>query len=1309
MRRVLCAVLTSGLLAHAAVTMAAMPEPPQVFIDTDSIVSPGPTVVVPADGDLQEAINAAQPGTILVLQAGATYTGPITLPFKSGDQWIAIQSSAVNQLPGAGHRVGPQHAALMPKIVTPGLGQAALQTDPRAHHYRFIGIEFLPETPDAFVYDLMLLGSWEQTTLDEVPHHLVFDRVYVHTWPDQPLKRGIALNSATTAIINSYIAGFKVEGQDTQAIGEWNGPGPFKIVNNYLEGAGENVIFGGAEALIPDLVASDIEFRHNHVTKPLAWNINDPTTSDGSHWTVKNLFELKNAQRLLIDGNIFEHNWTDAQVGFAIVVTPRIGDGPQAVTRDITFTNNIVRHTTQGINILGSDDSGISQITERILIQNNLFDDIGSSTWGDPGNAPRLFQLLYGSAGGTNNVTITHNTASWDGLVLIMDGVHMHAGLVFNDNIAAYGYYGVFTSEGMGTAALESATTGGYTFRRNVIWGDSTYYADPNDYPADNFYPMLEDVGFVDYAGGNYRLASTSPYKGQGTDGKDPGVDMQALEAATAGVISGSPGSALLRITKAGTGSGTVTSADGGINCGSVCSHTYNLNDVVTLTATPATGSTFAGWSGTGCGSSVTMSGDRVCTAAFDTVGSSTATLTILKAGTGSGTVTSADGGIDCGTTCSHTYARGTAVKLVATPASGSTFAGWSGAGCGDIVPMGEDHTCTATFNLVAPPTATLSILKAGTGSGTVTSSDGAINCGSLCSHTYNLNDVVTLAATPSAGSTFAGWSGAGCGGTVTMSGDRVCKAMFNGAQATIYVPPGDGTLQAALDDAKPGDTLVLEAGGIYTGPVTLRNKDGEGWITLQSSALNRLPGAGQRVGPEHAALMPKIVSPGWGLPALDTEPRAHHYRLVGIEFLPQTPEAFVYDLILLGSGYPAEEGGQSTLEDVPHHLVLDRVYVHGWPDASLKRGIALNSAATEIVNSYIAEVKVAGQDTQAIGGWNGPGPFRIVNNYLEAAGENVMFGGAPPTIHDLVPSDIEVRHNHVRKPLAWNVNDPETYAGPFVDRATGIDDAVWTVKNLFELKNARRVRIDGNIFEGSWAHAQIGWALVLTPRGEDGGAPWAVVEDVTITNTIIRHAAYGIEILARDYWDDGSTEQTNRIVIRNNLWDDIGAERWGGGGWLFFLAGGTDRVVMDHNTAFQTSSVLVAGDDPEDKNTGFVFTNNIVAHNAYGIVGTGTGPGTPTLARYFPGAVVTGNVILGGPAALYPPGNAFPSSLDAVGFVDRGSGRYRLAASSVHRRQGVGVDFDALSSAMAADAWREVEGDVRELTSRVTPRRAHP
>src|SRR4051812_13838400 len=213
---------------------------------------------------------------------------------------------------------------------------------------------------------------------------------------------------------------------------------------------------------------------------------------------------------------------------------------------------------------------------------------------------------------------------------------------------------------------------------------------------------------------------------------------------------------------------------------------------------------------------------------------------------------------------------------------------------------------------------------------------------------------------------------------------------------ATLPVPAG-GDLQAALVNAQPGDTIVLAQGATYVGNFTLPNKGGSGFITLQTSPEG-LPAPGERINPAHASRLAKLRSPNTA-PALQTAEAAHHWRIVLIEFLANAGGAG--EIIGLGTGT------QRSLASVPHDLTVDRCYVHGDPAVGQKRGIALNSASTTITGSYISDIKAAGQDTQAIAGWNGPGPFSIANNYLEAAGENVMFGGGDPAIPNLVPSDI--------------------------------------------------------------------------------------------------------------------------------------------------------------------------------------------------------------------------------------------------------------------------------------------------------------
>jgi subtilisin family serine protease len=168
-------------------------------------------------------------------------------------------------------------------------------------------------------------------------------------------------------------------------------------------------------------------------------------------------------------------------------------------------------------------------------------------------------------------------------------------------------------------------------------------------------------------------------------------------------------------------------------------------------------------------------------------------TLTVTKGGAGTGTVTSSPAGINCGSTCTHSFTNGTMVTLTAAPATGSAFAGWSGGGCSGTgtcqVTLNASTTVTANFNL----THTLTVAKTGSGSGTVTSSPSGINCGSACSAAFAAGSSVTLTATPASNSTFAGWSGA-CTGTgtcsVTMSADMSVTATFTKKATKDTTPP---------------------------------------------------------------------------------------------------------------------------------------------------------------------------------------------------------------------------------------------------------------------------------------------------------------------------------------------------------------------------------------------------------------------------------------------------------------------------------------------------------------------------------------
>jgi len=301
-------------------------------------------------------------------------------------------------------------------------------------------------------------------------------------------------------------------------------------------------------------------------------------------------------------------------------------------------------------------------------------------------------------------------------------------------------------------------------------------------------------VGTAQYLTGTVVTLTSSPLAGSTFTGWSGGgcsgtgtcqITMNAAKSVTA-TFNLNATTYALTVSKTGTGSGTVTSSPAGINCGADCTEAYNANTIVTLTAAPLAGSTFAGWSGGGCSGTgtcqVTMNAAKTVTATF-TLNPVTYTLSVAKAGTGSGTVTSSPSGINCGADCTEAYNANTVVTLTASAATGSAFIGWSGE-CGGTgtcqVTMNAAKNITATFSV----TRALTVAKSGTGSGTVTSSPAGINCGTDCTEAFIANTVVTLTAAPATGSTFTGWSASGCPGTgtcqITMDSPWTVTATFN-------------------------------------------------------------------------------------------------------------------------------------------------------------------------------------------------------------------------------------------------------------------------------------------------------------------------------------------------------------------------------------------------------------------------------------------------------------------------------------------------------------------------------------------------
>jgi hypothetical protein len=358
---------------------------------------------------------------------------------------------------------------------------------------------------------------------------------------------------------------------------------------------------------------------------------------------------------------------------------------------------------------------------------------------------------------------------------------------------------------------------------------------------------------------------------------------------------------------------------------------------------------------------------------------------------------------------------------------------------------------------------------------------------------------------------------------------------------------------------------------------------------------------------------------------------------------------------------------------------VLERLYVHGTKVLHTRRCIALNSANTAIVDSYIDECHSNSGDSQAIYGWNGPGPFKIVNNYLAAGHEVVGFGGPTPGIKGLIPSDIEIRLNHITRPLSWK--------------------GVWTIKNLFEMKSGQRVIFEGNVLENNWMSAQPGFAILLQGVTDTNDAPQNRIWDVMIRNNIIRNTAAGVNLASRvAYPYAGSVarlpdEPMRRVSVVNNL-IVIG----GGPGGAF---DGNMRMVQILNDARDVSFVnntavgargavgkTTIQFDGTTKTERLNFVQNVFGPTAYGVMGNGVNGMQKTLAQYAPDARVADNVFTGIPTAQQLTGNLFPATVAEAGLQAALSDSYRFApvgvlANALGSKQ-LGANLDAITAATA-------------------------
>lgn len=441
--------------------------------------------------------------------------------------------------------------------------------------------------------------------------------------------------------------------------------------------------------------------------------------------------------------------------------------------------------------------------------------------------------------------------------------------------------------------------------------------------------------------------------------------------------------------------------------------------------------------------------------------------------------------------------------------------------------------------------------------------------------------------------------------------------ALASTAHAQTVVPAG-ANLQAALDAAQPGQTLLLEAGAVFVGNYVLPVKPAGPPIIVRGAS---------------STARPTIRTPN-STPALRTAGATRGWELTDLIFAAGASQGAI---VLLG------DGTTTTVAGLPADITLDRVWITA--DTSAKNGLELHAVNVTVRHTSITGVKLAGIESHAIIIWNGPGPFLIEDNYIEAGSCGFFVGGAKPSVPGLIPSDIVFRRNVVTRPLVMRSQ-------------TG-----WAVKNLLELKNAQRVTITGNTFTNNWPDGQAGFAIVFTVRANSTSAPWSTIRDVLFESNVVRHSALGFNILGLDNERQVQSDPTSvhpsvrmdGLTIRNNLLEDVSRATYtsprgeiAGTAGLMQIDEAPLHLVVENNTMLGDGNILSLGGSPIP---GFIFRRNIVRkvvtpYQSYGVFGNAIGEGNAALNTYTSGATFTENVLAGATASAYSqyPGNTFPT-----------------------------------------------------------------
>jgi hypothetical protein len=370
-------------------------------------------------------------------------------------------------------------------------------------------------------------------------------------------------------------------------------------------------------------------------------------------------------------------------------------------------------------------------------------------------------------------------------------------------------------------------------------------------------------------------------------------------------------------------------------------------------------------------------------------------------------------------------------------------------------------------------------------------------------------------------------------------------------AVTQISATEGAIGLQNAIDApacGTGGAIIALQAGAIFsrgaTNDVNLPYQGGScagKWIVIRSniSDSNMPPydQAGHRALPSDARMFATLQAAATGGAAIATNPvipgsgqGPNHYWLLGLNITTVAGSRADPTLVQIGDG-------ETEVRDLPNSITIDRCYIHGPdPTTQIHRDVDAEGTFIAVLNSWLTVVNFS-IDQQTVLFFNTPGPILIDNNHLEGAAEQILSGGAQPSIKGgVVTSDVTITRNHMYRNIAYYPGSPNYSGLPLV------------VKNDIEFKEIQRALVQGNVMDYVWAgYTQDGAAINIGPKSLSDLHPDLVTNDITLRYNLVRHANGGI-LLSVSNPNHGNTAATGgmaRVSIHDNIFSDIDTT-WG-------------------------------------------------------------------------------------------------------------------------------------------------------------------